>query len=104
MFEEVQCNFCSGWGYHAHSMQAVTSEYFFIAMFYKAFLSLRYEKERAKGQKISIFGAAKPVDTASRERAIEAKLQQEREQLEKELERGKERRREREERRSDGGR
>ena len=44
------------------------------------------QRERAKEKdKPSIFGSAKPVDTASREREIEERLQREQQQLQKEL-------------------
>lgn len=42
----------------------------------------------------SVFGGAKPVDTAARERAIEEKLLQEQEELEKKLEKEKEKEKE----------
>ena len=76
-----------------------------VPLYFTKNSSLPNEQGREKEQKISIFGAARPVDTASREREIEERLQQKREQLERELEeKKKERRREREDRRSEGGR
>ena len=41
--------------------------------------------QRERADKPSIFGSAKPVDTASREREIEERLQREQQQLQKEL-------------------
>ena len=44
------------------------------------------ERERERAEKASrLFGGAKPVDTASREKEIEEKLQREKEEFEKKL-------------------
>ena len=49
----------------------------------------RLQKERAsreEKEKITVFGGAKPVDTASREREIEERLRKQNEEIEKKRE------------------
>ena len=43
------------------------------------------EKERVKEKTAAIFGGAKPVDTATREKEIEERLQKDQEKLERQL-------------------
>lgn len=59
-------------------------------MYDRLCLSLQREKQREKEREKAIFGGAKPVDTASREREIEERLRKKEEEFERKFQKERE--------------